>query len=112
MTRERLRRGKMKSETESLLIKAQNNAIRFNYIKGSNDNTQRMASVGYTLTQFETVNLIISKCCKLRQKEYTSIHDWVGKVIPANCAKNSNLAMLTKGICKNQTRIRLRKWNA
>ena len=29
----------------------------------------------------ETVNLIISECSKLEQKEYKTTHDWVGKVI-------------------------------
>ena len=30
----------------------------------------------------ETINHIISECCKLVQKEYKTWHDWVGKVIP------------------------------
>ena len=29
----------------------------------------------------ETINHIISKCCKLAQKEYKTRHDWVGKEI-------------------------------
>ena len=29
----------------------------------------------------ETINHIISECCKLAQKEYKVRHDWVGKVI-------------------------------
>ena len=29
----------------------------------------------------ETVNNIISECCKLAQKEYKTRHDWVGKKI-------------------------------
>ena len=29
----------------------------------------------------ETINHIISECSKLTQKEYTTRHNWVGKVI-------------------------------
>ena len=29
----------------------------------------------------ETINHIISECCKLAQKEYKTREDWVGKVI-------------------------------
>ena len=29
----------------------------------------------------ETINHIISECCKLAQKGYKTRHDWVGKVI-------------------------------
>ncbi len=29
----------------------------------------------------ETINHIISKCCKFSQKEYNTRHDWVGKAI-------------------------------
>ena len=29
----------------------------------------------------ETINLIISECSKLAQKEYKTRHDWVGNVI-------------------------------
>ena len=36
-----LRRGNLKRETESLLIAAQNNAIRTNYIKAKIDKTQQ-----------------------------------------------------------------------
>ena len=46
-----LRRGNLKRETESLLIVAQNNAIRTNYIKAKIDNTQKIASVDYVMTK-------------------------------------------------------------
>ena len=36
-----LRKGNLKRETESLLIAAQNNAIRTNYVKARIDKTQR-----------------------------------------------------------------------
>ena len=40
---------------------------------------ERIGNAVYEMRE-ETVNLIISKCSKLTQKEYKSRHDWVGKV--------------------------------
>ena len=37
--------------------------------------------------RIETINYIINKSSKPAQKEYQTRHDWVGKVIPGNCAK-------------------------
>ena len=36
----------------------------------------------------EMINHIIKECCKLIQKEYKTIHDWVDKVINWHCARN------------------------
>ena len=69
-TRTRLRKGNLKRETESLLIAAQDNAIRTNHIKARIDKTQQ--------NRDETINHIISECSKLAQKEYKARHDWVG----------------------------------
>ena len=35
----------------------------------------------------ETINHILSECCKLVQKEYKNRHDWVGKVINSKLCK-------------------------
>ena len=40
-----LRKGNLKRETESLIIAAQNNAIRTNYIKAKIDKTQQIVNV-------------------------------------------------------------------
>ena len=74
-----LRKGNLKRETESLLIAAQDNAIKTNHIKARIDKTQQNRKC--TLCSDETINHIISKCNKLAQKEYKVRHDWVGKVI-------------------------------
>ena len=76
-----LRKGNLKRETESLLIAAQNNAIRSNHIKARIDKTQQNSKCRLCGDRGETINHIISECSKLAQKEYKARHDWVGKVI-------------------------------
>ena len=77
----RLRKGNFKRETESLLIAAQNNAIRTNHIKVRIDKTQQSSICRLCGDRDETINHIISECSKLAQKEYKAKHAWVGKVI-------------------------------
>ena len=76
-----LRKGNLKRETESLLMAAQNKAIRTNLIKARIDKTQQNSKCGLCGDRDETINHIISECSKLAQKEYKTRHDWVGKVI-------------------------------
>ena len=73
-----LRKGNFKRETESLLISAQNNAIRTNQIKARTDKTQQNSKCRLCGDRDETINHIISVCSKLAQKEYKVKHDWVG----------------------------------
>ena len=75
-----LRKGNFKREIESLLIAAQNNAIRTNHIKSRIDKTQQNSKCRLCGDRDETINHIISECSKLAQ-EYKTRHDWVGKVI-------------------------------
>ena len=77
------RKGNLKRETESLLIAAQNNAIRINHIKAKIDKTQQNSKCWLCGDRDETINHIISECSKLAQKEYKARHDWVIKVIHA-----------------------------
>ena len=76
-----LRKGNFKREIESLLIAAQNNAIRTNHIKARIDKTQQNCKCGLCSDRDETINHIISECSKSVQKEYKTRHDWVDKVI-------------------------------
>ena len=76
-----LSKGNLKRETESLLIAAQNNAIRTNHIKARIDKTQQNSNCSLCGDRDETINHIISECCKIAQKEYKTRHDWMGKVI-------------------------------
>ena len=72
--------GNLKRESESLLIAAQNNAIRTNHIKARIDKTQQNSSGRLCDDRDETTNHIISECSKLAQKEYNTRHEWVGMV--------------------------------
>ena len=76
-----LRKRNIERETKSLLIAAQNNAIRTNDIKARKDKTQQNSKCWLCGDRDETINPMISKCSKLAQKEYKTGHDWVGKVI-------------------------------
>ena len=76
-----LRKGNFKRETESLLIAAQDNAIRTNHIKARIDKTQQNSKCRLCGDSDETINHIISECRKLAEREYKVRHDWVGKVI-------------------------------
>ena len=75
-----LRKGNFKRERKSLLIAAQNNAIRTNQIKARIDKTQQNSKCRLRGDRDETINHIISECSKLVQNEYKTRHDWVGKV--------------------------------
>ena len=82
-----LREGNFKREAESLLIAAQNNAIRTNHIKERIDKTQQNSKCRLCGDRDETINHMISECSKLAQKEYKTRHDWVGKVIHREMSK-------------------------
>ena len=71
----RLRKGIFKRETESILIAAQNNAIRTNHINMRIDRTQQNSKFRLWGDTDETINHIISECSKLAQKEYKTRHD-------------------------------------
>ena len=70
-----LRKGNFKGETESLLIAAQNNAVRINHIKARIDKTQQNSKCRLCGDKDEAINHIISEYRKLVQKEYKTRHD-------------------------------------
>ena len=67
------RKGNLKTETESLLIVAQDNAIRTNHIKTRIDKTQQNSKCRLCGDRDETINHI-SECSKLAQEEYKARH--------------------------------------
>ena len=79
-----LRKRNFKRETESLLMAAQNSAIRTNHIKAGIDKTQQNSKCG---DRDETINHMISECSKLALKENKARHDWVGKGIHSEICK-------------------------
>ena len=82
-----LRKGNLARETESLLIAAQDNAIRTNHIKARIDKTQQNSKCRLCVVRDKTINHIISECNKLAQKEYKTRIRWVGKVIHGEMSK-------------------------
>ena len=76
-----LRKGNFKKEKDSLLIAAQNDAIRTNHIQARINKTQQNSKCRLCGDRDKTINHIISECSKLAQKEYKTKHDWAGKVI-------------------------------
>ena len=96
-----LRKGNFKRETESLLIAAQNNAIRTNHIKARIDKTQQNSKCRLCGDRDETINHIISECSKLAKKEYKTRHDWVGKVIHWEMCKKFKFDNMNKWYMHN-----------
>ena len=80
-------KGNFERETESLLIAAQNNAIRTNQIKARIDKTLKNNKYRLCGDRDETINHIISECSKSTPKEYKTRHNWVSKVIHQMCKK-------------------------
>ena len=88
-------------ETESLLIAAQDNAIRTNHIKVRIDKTQQNSKCRLCGDRDETIEHIISKCSKLAQKECKAKHDRVGKVIHWEMCKKFKFEHTNKWYIRN-----------
>ena len=76
-----LKKGSLMRETESLLITAQNNAVRTNYIKTKIDKTRQNSRRRLCGDRDEMINHIIGECSELTRKEYKTSHNWVDKII-------------------------------
>ena len=74
-----LRKGNLKRETESLLIAAQDKTIWTNHIKERIDKTQQNSKCRLCGDRNETINHIISECCKLAERESKARHDWTAR---------------------------------
>ena len=96
-----LRKGNFKRETESLLMAAQNSAIRTNHIKARIDKTQQNSKCRLCGDRDETINHIKRECSKLAQKEYKARHDSVGKVIPWEMCKKLKFDHVNKWYIHN-----------
>ena len=95
-----LRKGNFKREKESLLMAAQNSAIRTNHIKARIDKSQQNSKCRLCGDRDETINHI-SECSKLAQKEYKARHDWVGKVIHWEMCKKFKFDLANKWYMHN-----------
>ena len=95
-----LRKGNLKRETESLLIAAQDNAIRTNLIKARIDKTQQNSKCRLCGDRDETINHIINECSKLAL-EYKARHDWFGKMIYWEMCKKFKFDYINKWYLPN-----------
>ena len=100
-----LRKGNLKKKTESLLIVAQENTIRTNHIKARIDKTQQNSKCRLCGDKEETIDRIISVCCKLPQKEYKVRHDWVGNVIHWEMCKKLKFDQTNKWYMHKPTHV-------
>ena len=100
-----LRKGSLKRETGSLLIAAQNNAIRTNHNKARIDKTQQNSKCWLCGDRDETINHIISECSKLTQKENKNRHEWVGKVIHWEVCKKFKFDHTNKWYMPNSSSV-------
>ena len=106
LTRENMDLSKKRvRETESLLIAAQNNAIRTNHIKTRIDKMQQNSKCKRCGDKDETINYIISKYSKLAQKEYKTRHVWVGKGIYSEMCKKFKFDHINKWHMHNPASI-------
>ena len=81
-----LRNRNLKKETNSLLTAALK-AIRTNHIIAKIDKTQQNSKCKLCGDRDETINQMISECCKLAQKEFKTRHDWVVKMVHKELCK-------------------------
>ena len=76
-----LRDWNIKRETESLIMAAQEQAIRTNTIKTKIKKTQAESKYRMCGKVDGTVRHIVCECPMLAQREYKKSHDWVGRKI-------------------------------
>ena len=76
-----LKQQDLKKETESLIIAAQDQAVRTNYIKHRVDKTTASPLCRLCRSSSETIDHILNGCPKLAQTEYKMRHDKVAAAI-------------------------------
>ena len=80
----------LKKETEGLVIAAQDQALRTNYIKKKIDKADINPICRLCYKSSETIDHIVSGCEKLAQNEYKKRHDKVAAIIHWNMCRNHN----------------------
>lgn len=104
-----LKEGSLKRETESLILAAQEQAIRTNSIKAKIDKTQVDSKCRMCGQSDETINHILCECSKMAQREYKRRHDWLGKRIHWEICKKNGIEVKAKwydhkpeAVCENE----------
>ena len=91
-----IQKGTLKRQTESLIMAAQEQALRTNVVKAKIDRTQSDSKCRLCKTVDETVMHIVSGCSKLAQRDYMKRHDMVGKRIHWEVCKKYGIKVKTK----------------
>ena len=86
-----LKNGDLKKGTEALIMAAQEQAIRTNYVKHHIDKSRDSPSCRMCGEKGETVSHIICECSKLAQKEYKRRHDNVARIVHWEICKKYDL---------------------
>ena len=76
-----LQEGSLKRETETLIMAAQEQAVRTNLVKAKIDKTQEDSTCRMCGKADESINHLLSECSKMAQKEYKRRHDWIGRKV-------------------------------
>ena len=71
----------MKRGTDSLIVAGQNQSIRTNLVKAKIDKSQKDTLCRLCKKTDEIIDLVVSGCSKLAQKEYKIRHDNLGKKV-------------------------------
>ena len=91
-----LKQGDLKKGAEALIMAAQEQAIRTNYIKHNIDKTRDSPMCRVCRKKGEIINHIICECSNLAQKEYKRRHDNVARVVHWEICKKCNLPRTEK----------------
>ena len=86
-----MRKGYLKKETEGMIIAAQDQALRTNWIKKNIDKQNISEKCRMCGQRDESVNHIVAESTKLAQTEYKSRHDNVARTIHLELCQNRNL---------------------
>ncbi len=86
-----LKRGSLKRQTESLIIAAQDQALRTNYRKAKIEKTTTCSKCRLCKDKDETVSHLISECSKIAQTEYKHRHDKVAAAVHWSICKKHDL---------------------
>ena len=86
----------LKKETEGLIIAAQDQALRTNYIKKKIDKEDINPTCRMCHNSNETIDHILSSCGKLAQNEYKKRHDKVAAIIHWSMCRNHNFEATDK----------------
>ena len=84
-------RGSLKRETESLIVAAQDQALRTNYRKARIEKSSNDAKCRLCKIRDETISHLVSECPKIAQTEYKHRHDKVAAAVHWSIFKKHGL---------------------